>query len=82
MPTENKKDPLSSSQRRGKQPNCHGKHAVPERFTALDSLGGLLGEESGWVPSGEGGAVLLGEQCLELAVSLCNGEIGFPSDCI
>lgn len=46
-PLETERTHLSSSQRRGKQPNCHRKHTVRELFTHLTALEGSQGRSLG-----------------------------------
>ena len=74
-PLKTKGTHLSSSQRRCKELNCHGK-------LSLSTASGLLGEKAGWVCQEREEAVMLGEPYSKLDVALCSGEIGFPSDCI
>lgn len=80
VPTENKREPPLFFLKEVQTAQLPWKTGSLRTAHALDSPGEPLGEESGWVPSGEGGTVLLGEQCSGLDISLCNGEIGFPSD--
>ena len=76
MPTENKRDPPLLF------PKEVQRAQLPRKTQSLSAASGLLGEEAGWVRQEREEAVLLGEPYSKLDVALCNGEIGFPSDCI